>query len=454
MIKSHKEILNTFSSSNFPYKNMFTFLLIWILAMGVNYTIKRFSDIEIDMPLYFPFSIFEISFQASGLPYAILFTLIVYCIIKYRLYTNILSTYILGISLIVLANMSLGNVELAFINPIAGGDIQYYHDAIKIDSWQNWLSAFNNTQESLLCHARTHPPGALLIEKLFFTISKNPLWISTIFLFLSSISIILVYKIFIELGKDKIFSNKMALLYVLIPSVNIYSLATLDAIIATLINTLLLGIIIILESKNKRRVIIWSVLSVLSIIIASLLTFGSIYMWAVLGAFSLYLFYFHGNKKILIFLSIASILFLLVVFLLNQIYNYNYFESFFTASKLENPHGFMLFASPIQYFATRIEDVFEIAIFLSFGLIAVLSTIKYKLQDNVYITLAFIAVGMLLLMFLTGAYRTGETARACLFIVGFILIFLKDIPSSKLTPLIAFAAAQTILMQILGFYFW
>ena len=51
------------------------------------------------------------------------------------------------------------------------------------------------------------------------------------------------------------------------------------------------------------------------------------------------------------------------------------------------------------------------------------------------------------------AYKTGETARACLFIVGFVLILLKDISSSLLTSLISFAALQTILMQILGFYF-
>jgi hypothetical protein len=246
----------------------------------------------------------------------------------------------------------------------------------------------------------------------------------------------------------------MALLYAVIPSVNIYSLATLDAVIATLINIVLLGVIIILESKNKRRLVIWSFLSAASIILASFLTFGIIYMWGVLGVFSLYLFYSHGNKKILTFLSVTFVLFLFIILLLNQSYNYNYFESFFTASKLENPHGFMLPASPFEYFATRIEDIFEIAIFLSFGIIAVLSTIRYKLQNNLYITLSFIAIGMLLLMFITGAYRTGETARACLFIVGFILILLKDMPRAQLTPLITFAALQTILMQAFGYYFW
>ncbi|WP_415407834.1 hypothetical protein ACLHDG_04700 [Sulfurovum sp. CS9] len=454
MIKLLNKVWNILFPTDLPYKRMLTIMYVWFFTIVLNYITKYIFEIGISPSIYFPFSMFKPMFHVSGLPYAFLFIFVVYFAIKYKLHNSIISTYMMGIFLIVLGNMSLGNMELAFVNPIAGGDLQYYHDAIKIDSWQNWLSTFNSAQESLLCHAKTHPPGALLIEKLFFTISKSPIWISVVFLFLSSISIVLIYKIFIELGKDKIFSNKMALLYAVIPSVNIYSLATLDAVIAMLVNIVVLGVIIIMESQQKQRLIIWGVLSAASISLVSLLTFASIYLWGVIGVFSFYLFYFYSNKKILILLSISFILFLGTILFLDQVYDYNYVESFFTASRLENPHGFMLFSEPLNYFATRIEDIFEIAIFLSLGVTAVLTTIKHKLQNNLYIILSLIAISMLLLMFLSGAYRTGETARACLFIVSFILIFLKDIPNSLLTSLISFAALQTILMQILGFYFW
>lgn len=114
----------------------------------------------------------------------------------------------------------------------------------------------------------------------------------------------------------------------------------------------------------------------------------------------------------------------------------------------------MLFSEPLNYFVTRVEDVFEIVVFLSLGIMAFLTTIKYKLQNNLYGTLSLIAIVILLLMFLTGAYKTGETARACLFVVGFVLILLRNIPTPLLTSLISFAALQTILMQILGFYYW
>ena len=453
MMRLFKDILGTFFPVELAYRRIYILVFVWIFLVGLNYTLINIYD-GISTTSYFPFSVFFLSFQASGLPYAIIFVLVLYFTIKYRFYSNIFSTYMLGISLIVLGNMSLGNIDLAFVDPISGGEIQYYHDAIKIDSWKNWLSSFNVIQESLICHAKTHPPGAILIEFFFFTVSKNPLWISIVFLFLSSISIVLIYKIFIELGKDKLFSNKMAFLYVVIPSVNIYSLATLDAIIAMLANIVILGMIIVIESKESKRKVAWGVLSAASMTLVSLLTFGSIYLWAIIGAFSLYLFYFHKNQNILILFSGSIVLFLLTVVLLNQTYNYDYFESFLTASRLENKHGFMLFSQPLNYFVTRVEDVFEIVVFLSLGIMAFLTTIKYKLQNNLYETLSIIAIVILLLMFLSGAYKTGETARACLFVVGFVLILLRNIPSSLLTSLISFAALQTILMQILGDYFW
>jgi len=453
MIRLCKEIWDTFLPVELAYKRIYILVFIWLLLVGLNYTLIQIYE-GISTTSYFPFSVFSPSFQVSGMPYAIIFLLVLYFTIKYRFYSNIFSTYMLGVSLIVLGNMSLGNMELALVNPISGGDIQYYHDAIKIDSWKNWLSSFNVIQESLICHARTHPPGAVLIEFFLFMVSKNPLWISLVFLFLSSISIVLIYKIFIELGKDKLFSNKMAFLYVVIPSVNIYSLASLDAIIAMLANIVILAMIIIIECKESKRMVAWGIVSAASMTLVSLLTFGGIYLWAIIGAFSLYLFYFHNNHNILILFIGSLVLFLLTVVLLNQTYNYDYFESFFTASRIENKHGFMLFSQPLNYFVTRLEDVFEIAVFLSLGIMAFLTTIKYKLQNNLYGTFSLIAIVILLLMFLSGAYKTGETARACLFVVGFVLILLRNIPSSLLTSLISFAALQTILMQILGFYFW
>jgi len=449
-----KETYYLFFPESLPYKRIAIFILAWFILFVLNFLGLRVLQVDIGTPLLFPFSVFGLSFNASGITYAILFIFLIFLAIKYELYTKPINTYILGLSLIVLGNMSLGDIELAFYNPIAGGSIQYYHDSVKIENWKNWLSSFNNIQESLLVHARTHPPGAVLIGNLFFTISKNPIWIAIAFLLLSSLSIVLIYKIFIELGKDKVFSSKMAFLYSVIPAINIYSLATLDALIAMLVNVVLLGIIILIESKNERRVFTWGLLSSLSIVFASFLTFGILHMWAVLGMFSFYQFYFHGKKRVLIYTTVSSVLFLFFTFYLNHAYNFNYLESFFTASRLENKHGFMLTSEPLKYFATRIENVLEIAIFLSISLIAVLSSKKYDIKTDIYIVLPFLAIGVLILMFFTGAYKTGETARACMFIIGFVMILLKEMNNSQLTTLISFAAMQTLVMQLFGNFFW
>jgi hypothetical protein len=75
------------------------------------------------------------------------------------------------------------------------------------------------------------------------------------------------------------------------------------------------------------------------------------------------------------------------------------------------------------------------------------------LGGRLYLT-AVITLGAL---FLTGAYRTGETARACLFIYPFLLlpILAAEYPERQRWRWI-FAAVfgQTLLMQLFGRYFW
>ena len=58
-------------------------------------------------------------------------------------------------------------------------------------------------------------------------------------------------------------------------------------------------------------------------------------------------------------------------------------------------------------------------------------------------------------MFLTGAYGTGETARACLYIYPFFLLLLIRITTIQTLLNIAYIALfQTFFMQMLGDYFW
>jgi hypothetical protein len=120
-------------------------------------------------------------------------------------------------------------------------------------------------------------------------------------------------------------------------------------------------------------------------------------------------------------------------------------RAFLTASRSENPNGFQAIGVPIHYWLTRLENMGNIAVFAS---VPVLAVLVRKRPDR----LTAAGVLVLLLMFITGAYRTGETARACMFIYPFLFLTLKDLPAPFIRRLVAAAGIQTILMQALGSY--
>jgi hypothetical protein len=152
---------------------------------------------------------------------------------------------------------------------------------------------------------------------------------------------------------------------------------------------------------------------------------------------------------------VTGFLFGLAILVLKFAFNYNYIRGFLTASSIENPKGFRLLADPVNYLLTRFEDVSEILVFLSFGVLAILFPINWRKSKNSLSFLAAMsAIFVLLLMFLSGAFRTGETARACLFIYPYLLLLLIDTQPDTIEYMIVLAGAQTILMQFVGSFFW
>jgi hypothetical protein len=57
-------------------------------------------------------------------------------------------------------------------------------------------------------------------------------------------------------------------------------------------------------------------------------------------------------------------------------------------------------------------------------------------------------------MLLTGAFRTGETARIALFIYPLLLMPLLEKDSIISKKLLLFVGIQTIFMQTIANYFW
>jgi len=162
---------------------------------------------------------------------------------------------------------------------------------------------------------------------------------------------------------------------------------------------------------------------------------------------------------ILIALCFSLVLGTLTHFALIHCFGYDHVRAFLTASTLENPNGFIAFHKPFQYVMTRIENVAEIALFLSIGVLALLfhkDHIKIRIGDlHDDITSIFLAgVCSLLLMFLTGAFRTGETARTCLFIYPYFMLVLRKLEEPVLRSAIIIAGLQSIIMQTFGEFFW
>ena len=146
-------------------------------------------------------------------------------------------------------------------------------------------------------------------------------------------------------------------------------------------------------------------------------------------------------------------------FALYEVYGYDHVQGFLTASALENPNGFRGWYEPYMYLATRMECISENALFLSFGFLAILfhpdklgtSYCDWKKTD---IGLMFSGLITLLAVFASGAYRTGETARAALFIYPYVLFALRNADSIMLKDILIIAGLQTAAMQLFGSYFW
>jgi hypothetical protein len=104
-------------------------------------------------------------------------------------------------------------------------------------------------------------------------------------------------------------------------------------------------------------------------------------------------------------------------------------------------------------------NVGELALFFSIGCLAMLLH-KNRLQldllayDNDIVRIALVAIAVLTGLFLIGLNHTGETARSCLFIYPFLLIFYYKSDHNLLKDLIVLAGLQTVVMQLLFWFFW
>lgn len=435
-------------------------LFAWASLAGVNHWLGHAGFVG-DRPDFFPISIFiGPALNHAGLIFGPIFALLVIGALRFHDRCGPSVILLLGLMLILLGNLMQGGLDAAFYRPIYGAYLglstQYYHDAALISDWRGWLEHFNEIQPLLNIHARTHPPFAVLLHYSLAGCGPNPFeTIAYPFIFLSAISVVLLRQMPRACGCDVPTSNKLALLYACLPAANIYSAVSLDAVITTFCCLFFLGMALIETRGFSPRALLYCITGFTG---ANLLSFGGRFLAAFVLVFGIWTLWKNKRPGLLLALGICSIFFILLCTALRLGTDYDHLRAFLTASRLENPHGFYALAQPASYIWTRIENLCELALFLGLPILVLLPNIRRatattRLQD---FARAAPVCGILVLasMFLAGAYRSGETARACLFLYPLLLLPCAALNQRLLTALFIATAAQTAVMQTFGDYFW
>jgi len=412
--------------------------------------------ISFSCPVNWPMSVFSWRLpDMQNLLIAGLLTLIFLTVLKYldHILPNIWLIIVIGIIFVLGSNLIQG-WTLGFREPMTGGGGQYYYDAIKINSVLDFLQNYEINQPMLENHTRTHPPGAPLTIYALLNLLKRPEFVSLI---IGGLSVTVSIYFFQKLAATQFewhMSNYLSLLFILIPAVQIYFAASIDA----LISSYLLGFVYFFVQPKIKYSIVGAIIF---LFLASFTTFGFVFILPPIIIYELL-------KRRTIIKSIIILFSLIIIYIIiYQATSFNYLNSFFVAAHIEgieHTGGFMLISEPASYIATRLEGVFELILFFGPFLMVMLLIGWYRYSsikaDPGLPTLTLLILITVAGLFLAGLYRTGETARISLYIYPYLLFpiakYLMNVPLSKHGEkfLVSALFSQTILMQLFGHYFW
>lgn len=186
---------------------------------------------------------------------------------------------VVGIALVIGSNLIQG-INQGLSDPVSGSNNQYFHDAILISDASNFLKEFNERQRDLLIHSRTHPPGPVLtIYGLLKLLQRPSLVAIAIALVSVSLSLFFLSRLLrTELGSPT--AGFATFLFVLIPAIQVYYLASIDALIASL----LLGALYFFLLPRRALSLAGTVVFLAA---ASFLTFGFLFILPVLAGFEM-----------------------------------------------------------------------------------------------------------------------------------------------------------------------
>lgn len=406
----------------------------------------------IDNPPYWPISIFDPRFP--GLPELLLacavflgFTPAARHVLRGG--RSALPVLLLLAAATALATNAMAGAEHGLLMPLSE-PTSYLADARDVRDPAGFLASFTDRQLQLRTHSRTHPPGAILVYHALHRLLGDPLLIAiALGVATSMATAALVYGIARRMlsRPQALFA---ALLAAVLPAAQIYGVSSLDALVCALFTAVLYCFL-----HPDPRVRYGG--GLLGLCAAMFVSFGALFLFPVLLGHELVA---RRSLRTTAALALGAAAAYVIIHVAT---GFDWLESFRIASRRENPAGFRLLVNPGDYLFTRIECVAEIALFAGPVVVALwargLSVARAAARPVLW--LAGLGALTLLAMFLSGSFKTGETARACLFFIPYLVLPVaalagdeRELDRARQLDVVCLAMAQTLAMQLCGDFFW
>ncbi len=379
---------------------------------------------------------------------------------------SVTEIYGVGFVLLLLTNLTQG-FQNGYVFPIvgAGTNRQYYQVISRVTSGPEFLSRYTDIQQSLSLHASTHPPGAVLF---YYYLNQviSPAEIAVVIGLLTMLSVFFVYGLVDHFyGRNAAFFS--AVIFALLPSIQIYGIAAIDGVICLCFAATLYFYVRLADDDGNPYVL--AALTALFLFGAMSLTYLGIFL---IGVTALDQWRRHGLSAKPIAVLVAVVLpvamVLVVVFSLTD---FNYVTGFFGAYGHESADtGAAMFAlvEPVNYVLTRAECIGEPILFFTPVPVALAYRSLRDSHGDPFFGLDFDAGTWLLVyaiigylgLLIVGAYNSAETARGAMYLFPFMTLAVGgtvarlDLGTKALKLTATLVFAQTLLMQLLGFFFW
>ncbi|MDD5255459.1 MAG: hypothetical protein PHR11_05340, partial [Candidatus Omnitrophica bacterium] len=126
-------------------------------------------------------------------------------------------------------------IPIAGVSPGAPRGVQYFHEALRIKDLPAFVSGYQQLQPHLSMHARTHPPGPVILIYALHKLLGGPQMISiALAAFATLLSGFFLFGIAGRFFRQKRLAGLAVFLFFLIPAVQVYYCASVDAMIAAL----------------------------------------------------------------------------------------------------------------------------------------------------------------------------------------------------------------------------